>query len=75
MQAPSLRSSRWLAQRLGLSITTVERLRAAGSPDLPPAIVIGRSIRYDESAVERWLQERIGTAGHPASPGEGAHHA
>lgn len=75
MQAPSLRSSRWLAQRLGLSVTTVERLRAAGSPDLPPAIVIGRSIRYDESAVEHWLQERIGTAGHPASPDEGGHHA
>ena len=75
MQAPSLRSSRWLAQRLGLSITTVERLRAAGSPDLPPAIVIGRSIRYDESAVERWLQERISNVGHPASPDEGAHHA
>lgn len=59
MQSPTLRSSRWLAQRLGLSLTTVERLRASGSPDIPPAIVIGRSIRYDEAAVERWLQERM----------------
>lgn len=58
MQPSTLRSSRWLAQRLGLSITTVERLRASGSPDLPPAITIGRSIRYDENLVEQWLQER-----------------
>lgn len=28
MQSPTLRPSRWLAQRLGLSLTTVERFRA-----------------------------------------------
>ncbi|MFZ2854348.1 MAG: helix-turn-helix domain-containing protein [Rhodocyclaceae bacterium] len=58
MQNPSLRSTRWLAHRLGLSITTIERLRASRSPDLPPLIVIGKSIRYDEAAVELWLTER-----------------
>lgn len=59
MQPSMLRSSRWLAQRLGLSVTTVERLRASNSPDLPPSIVIGRSVRYDEAAVELWLQDRM----------------
>lgn len=62
MQFPTLRSSRWLALRLGISRTTVERLRASGSPDLPPAITIGRSIRYDEATVERWLAERQSAA-------------
>lgn len=62
MQPSILRSSRWLAQRLGLSITTVERLRASGSADIPPAITIGRSIRYDENLVEKWLQDRAASA-------------
>lgn len=72
MQTPSLRSSRWLAQRLGLSLTTIERLRAARSPDLPPAIVIGKSIRYDENAVETWLTDRLSqstTSGAPQRQG------
>lgn len=74
MQTSILRSSRWLAQRLGLSVTTIERLRATGSPDIPPAITIGRSIRYDENLVEQWLQDRIASAtGTPArQPDDGA---
>lgn len=75
MQPSMLRSSRWLAQRLGLSVTTVERLRASGSTDLPPAITIGRSIRYDEAAVERWINERqsSGAGEHPSAT-QGANH-
>ena len=59
MQTAPLRSTQWLAKRLGLSVTTIERLRASGSTDLPPAILIGRSIRYDETAVEKWLLARM----------------
>lgn len=68
MQSPphSLKSSSWLAQRLGVSITTIERLRAAGASKLPPAINIGKSIRYDEAQVELWLQE------HQNAPSENA---
>jgi len=51
----SLKSSSWLAQRLGVSITTIERLRAVAPSKLPPAISIGKSIRYDEAQVETWL--------------------
>jgi len=57
MQSPPhpLKPSSWLAKRLGVSITTVERLRAASPSELPPAINIGKSIRYDEAQVELWL--------------------
>lgn len=59
MQTAPLRSTQWLAKRLGLSVTTIERLRASGSADVPPAILIGRSVRYDETAVEKWLLARM----------------
>lgn len=59
MPTGSLQPSSWLAKRLSLSIATIERLRAADSPDLPPPIVIGSSIRYDEASVEQWLSDRI----------------
>ena len=51
-----MRSTGWLAQRLGLSVTTIERLRAQSSHDLPPCRTIGKSIRYDEQAVEQWIR-------------------
>ncbi len=54
-----MRSTSWLAQRLGLSVTTIERLRAKNSPDLPPCHSIGKSKRYDERQVEQWLQQQV----------------
>jgi len=53
----------WLAQRLNISVTTIERLRAQQSPDLPPHVTIGKSIRYDQRVVEAWLLTKMG---HPA---------
>lgn len=50
----------WLAQRLNISVTTIERLRAQNSPDLPPHVTIGKSIRYDDRVVEAWLHNRFG---------------
>ena len=52
-----MRSTGWLAQRLGLSVTTIERLRAQGSQDLPPCRTIGKSKRYDEQVVEQWIRD------------------
>ena len=52
-----MRSTAWLAQRLGLSVTTIERLRTQGSPDLPPCRTIGKSKRYDERTVEQWIRD------------------
>ena len=59
MSANSLQSTTWLAKRLGLSVSTIERLRTSGKGDLPPHLVIGqRTIRYDVEGVERWLAGR-----------------
>lgn len=53
-----LKDSAWLAKRLGVSLTTIERLRVRGGEQLPPHVLIGHSIKYDESAVEAWLQAK-----------------
>ena len=68
-----MRSTSWLAQRLGLSVTTIERLRAQGSPDLPPCRTIGKSKRYDERAVEQWIRDagRANTAQAPQATSTG----
>lgn len=44
-----------LAEKLGLSVQTIYNLRSNGGP-LPPAIMIGRRIRYQSSDVDTWLQ-------------------
>jgi predicted DNA-binding transcriptional regulator AlpA len=61
MQDKCLFPTNWLAKRLGLSVSTIERLRANTPAELPPHITIGGSIRYDSETVERWLQERMRT--------------
>jgi len=48
----------WLAERLGVSVTTVERMRSREPSQLPAHVTIGRSIRYDEQVVEAWITER-----------------
>jgi hypothetical protein len=53
-----LQDSAWLAKRLGVSITTIERLRARGGNQLPPFIMIGNPIKFDESVVEIWIKEK-----------------
>lgn len=58
-----LQPTSWLAKRLGLSISTVERLRAQGGDALPPHVVIGgRSVRYDEAVVDAWIEARMRAA-------------
>ena len=52
----------WLAEKLGLSVSTVERLRSHQPDQLPPHVSIGRTIRYDERGVEDWLQKKMGTS-------------
>lgn len=48
MTTNTLQPTSWLAKRLGLSVSTIERLRARGEGQLPPHLVIGRNtIRYD----------------------------
>lgn len=59
MTTNTLQTTSWLAKRLGLSVSTIERLRARGEGLLPPHLVIGRhTIRYDVDVVEDWLVAR-----------------
>ena len=69
MTTNTLQPTSWLAKRLCLSTSTIERLRARGEGELPPHLVIGRhTIRYDVAVVEEWLTERQhGQATAPAS--------
>lgn len=69
MTTNTLQPTSWLAKRLGLSASTIERLRARGDGELPPHLVIGRhTIRYDVNVVEEWLIDRQhGRATAPAS--------
>ncbi len=61
MTTNTLQPTAWLAKRLGLSVSTIERLRARGEGQLPPHLVIGRhTIRYDVAVVEDWLAARQG---------------
>jgi predicted DNA-binding transcriptional regulator AlpA len=59
MTISSLQSTAWLAKWLGLSVTTIERLRAQKSNKIPPHITIGSSIKYDEATVNAWIQSRL----------------
>ena len=58
METRLLQTTRWLSKRLGLSVSTIERLRAQGSPNLPPHVIVGNSMRYDNHVVEEWLTAR-----------------
>ena len=63
----TLHPTSWLAKRLGLSVSTIERLRIQGDGLLPPHLVIGRhTIRYDEAVVEHWLTAQQGRMTRPA---------
>lgn len=45
------------AQKLGLSLPTVDRLIAKG--DLP-AVRLGRSVKIHEELLDTWIRENIG---------------
>jgi predicted DNA-binding transcriptional regulator AlpA len=45
-----------LAKLLGVSMTLIKTVEAAGKG--PPAIRIGRVVRYDPAAIWAWLSEQ-----------------
>jgi len=57
----TLLNTQELAQRLNVPAGTVRRWRDAGTG--PPAVRVGRQIRYRPSAVEAWLDSRSTTGG------------
>jgi len=44
-----------LAQFCKVSKSHIEKLRAYSPSDLPPAVRIGRSVRYSPDAVRQWV--------------------
>jgi predicted DNA-binding transcriptional regulator AlpA len=53
-----LLSTKSLAQMLGVSVTTIKKLRATQSDQLPPHIKIGSSYKYDQQVVIQWLNSQ-----------------
>jgi excisionase family DNA binding protein len=52
-----------LARRLNCSERTVRRMRLAGH--LPPAVRLGKLVRWQPQAIERWIAQRLEpAAGH-----------
>ena len=51
-----LLDERELAERLGVSVSTVRNWRYTCQG--PPVQKVGRSVRYDITAVEKWLDEQ-----------------
>jgi predicted DNA-binding transcriptional regulator AlpA len=54
-----LKNSKWLADTLGLSLSTIKKLRFDDPLALPPWIKIGNSYRYDENVVKAWLEKKF----------------
>jgi predicted DNA-binding transcriptional regulator AlpA len=53
---PQLLSNQDLADLMGWQVKTVH-MRRYRRQSLPPAIVIGNTIRYRESDVDKWLRD------------------
>ncbi len=47
-----LQTTAWLAEQLGLSVRTVEKIRCKQPEQLPACIYLGRTVRYDQQVVE-----------------------
>lgn len=47
-----------VAERLGISVVTLWRMRRRG--DFPPPLRIGRAVAWRESELEAWIESRRG---------------
>ncbi len=50
-----LMDSKWLADRLGVSLSSIQKLRAYTPEKRPTAVRVGRAVRYDPETVEQWI--------------------
>lgn len=55
LQKRQLITTKELAQLLGLEPQTIAKWRSAGIADPPPAIHLGRQVRYDAEEVMSWI--------------------
>jgi predicted DNA-binding transcriptional regulator AlpA len=52
----NLHDSKWLAELLAVSVSTIEKRRSQNPSSLPTAIRLGKTVRYDEETVFAWLE-------------------
>ena len=58
-QSSTLLTTKQLAEKLGISVATIERWRANGTPDLPPHIKLSSgSFRYNPVEIDYWLKSK-----------------
>lgn len=56
LKQPQLRSTAWLAELLGVTVSCIEKRRSQAPNTLPPHIKIGRMVRYIVDDVYTWLE-------------------
>ncbi len=54
-----------VADRLGISASTLEKARSTGIGNYPPYIKVGRNVRYRPADVEAWLEKNCHEVGAP----------
>ena len=74
-ESHNLKDTKWLAEKLGLSVTTIEKRRAEKPDELPQHINIGKTIRYDECFVNTWIQAKMKPNSPAITKGENSHEA
>jgi predicted DNA-binding transcriptional regulator AlpA len=52
----NLHDTKWLAELLGVSVSTIEKRRSQNPLSLPTPIRLGKTVRYDEETVFAWLE-------------------
>lgn len=52
----NLHDSKWLAELLAVSVSTIEKRRSKKPSSLPALIRLGKTVRYDEETVFAWLE-------------------
>ena len=50
--------SKQVESLLGFATGTLAVLRCRRSPNIPPHIKVGRSVRYDPNVIQEWLAAR-----------------
>jgi excisionase family DNA binding protein len=55
---PQHMNEKEVAERLGISLSSVQSMRKPGVPDPLPFFKIGKCIRYSESDLHDWLERR-----------------
>lgn len=54
----ALRDVKELSAQIGMTVATIYRRRSTGEP-MPRALKIGQAVRWRQSDIDAWLEERL----------------